>query len=75
MKSSITFFAVITFSALLLPPAGPKSYPTQSVLDERNEIVLNENKIDDAISKIEQQLAIDSLRLESIRNNVPEETN
>ncbi|OJX55540.1 MAG: hypothetical protein BGO88_04820 [Flavobacterium sp. 38-13] len=68
MKSTIAFFAVITFSALLLPPIGPKDYPTQSILDERTEIVLNQNKIDDAISKIEQRLAIDSLHLESIKN-------
>lgn len=68
MKTTITFFAVITFSALLLPPAGPKAYPTKSVLDQKAEISINKNKIENAISKIEQRLAIDSLHLESIKN-------
>lgn len=61
MKTFFTAIALVAFSALMLSPQLPKSYPPKKVVEMRKEIVCKEIKINGLIKEIECNLAVDSI--------------
>jgi hypothetical protein len=63
MKTAFYFIAIVAFSALMLSPKLPKTYPPKEVVEQRREIVVREIKLNKLISEIEITLAVDSVKI------------
>jgi hypothetical protein len=66
MKTAFYIVAIVAFSALMLTPKEPKMYPPKEVLEKRKEIAFKEKEINSIIKKIENNLAIDSIRIHHV---------
>ena len=69
MKTTLSITLIMVFSAVLLSPKMPKEYPPKKVIVQREELVIKERKLEDLIKKIENTIAIDSVRLSFIKQN------
>ncbi|OYX86790.1 MAG: hypothetical protein B7Y83_00180 [Flavobacteriales bacterium 32-34-25] len=61
MKTFFTAIALVAFSALMLSPQLPETYPPKKVVEMRKEIVCKEQEINGIIKEIECNLAVDSI--------------
>lgn len=65
MKTLYFTVAALLFSALVFAPKIPSDNSPKIIVDNKSEIALKENGIENVISKIEQNLAIDSLQIKN----------
>ncbi len=67
MKTTFSIVALLVFSALILAPSMPKEYPSKDVVAQQADINLKEGNLDLLINKIETNVAIDSIHINSFK--------
>lgn len=67
MKTTFSIVILLVFSALILAPNMPKDYPSKDVVAQQADINLKEGNLDLLINKIETNLAIDSIHINSFK--------
>jgi hypothetical protein len=72
MKTTFSLMAILVFSAIMLKPTLEKPYPPKEVLEQRADIVLKENKLNNLIDKIDHMITVDSMMVAHLKQNINE---
>ncbi|MCB6097699.1 hypothetical protein [Flavobacterium psychrophilum] len=67
MKTGISLIAILTFSALVIPPILPKIYPSNPVVRQREDVAVKEKELQETISKIENAIKKDSIKIDKLK--------
>lgn len=70
MKIAINSLLTLAFSALVIAPIMPKSFPTEEVKQERRTITYKEEKLGRLVKSIEYQIKKDSLEIELLKKDI-----
>jgi len=68
MKTALYALVIVVLSFASIKAIIPKEYPPKRVKEERVSIRLKEQKLNNLIDKLEYDLKVDSMKLETIKN-------
>jgi hypothetical protein len=68
MKTALYALVIVVLSFASIKAILPKEYPPKRVKEERVSIRLKEQKLNNLIDKLEYDLKVDSMKLETIKN-------
>ncbi|MBP1222670.1 hypothetical protein [Flavobacterium sp. 1355] len=68
MKTALYALVIMVLSFASIKAIIPKEYPPKKVKEERVSIRLKEQKLNNLIDKLEYDLKVDSMKLETIKN-------
>jgi len=68
MKTALYALVIVALSFASIKVIVPKEYPPKKVKEERVSIKLKEQKLNNLIYKIQYDLHVDSIKIETIKN-------